>query len=337
MNNACESGGLVELRVHKQFTDPLRLDQYIVARLPELSRSEVQRLIAEAAVSLNGGKAKASHRVRRGDVITIRLADRLDAKPEPQPIPLEILYEDDYLVALNKQANLIVHPGRGRENWSGTLINGLQFHLDRLSRGSGDYRPGVIHRLDRDTTGVIILAKDDHVHRDIAMQFERRKVYKEYLALCYGAPDRDRDVIELRLGRHPTHREKMAVRRDPRVSKPAKTFYEIVERFDDFCLLRVELQTGRTHQIRVHLDAIGRPIVADKLYSGRDALRLSDVCPDTAPHDDEVLLARQALHAHRLRFRHPVLDRTMELTAPLPDDFHRCLAALRKRHRSVAK
>lgn len=319
----------VELTVQKQFTDPLRLDQYIVARMQSMSRAEVQRLIAANAITLNGVPAKASHRVRRGDTIVVLLDEEPDAKPAPQPIPLEIVFEDEHLVVLNKQANLIVHPGRGRENWSGTLINGLQYHFEKLSGCGGENRPGVIHRLDRDTTGVILLAKHDQAHRGVAIQFERRKVLKEYVALCYGAPDRDRDMIELRIGSHPSVREKMAVRRDPRTSRPAKTFFEVVERFDGFSYLRLEPQTGRTHQLRVHLDAIGHPIVADKAYSGRDRLRLSDLQCIDAAQSDCVLIDRQALHARRLRFRHPISNQPMDVSVPLPIDFERTLSALR--------
>lgn len=323
-----------EFLVQKQFNESKRLDQYVVSRLPEISRAVVQRLIDEERLLVNGKKAKASHKVRHGDLIVLDLPDALTGKPEPEEIPLEILYEDEWLVVLNKQANMIVHPGRGKENWRGTLTNALQFHFDHLSQCGGAFRPGIVHRLDRDTTGVLLVAKDDYAHRHLALQFERRKVHKEYLAISYGAPDRDSDYIERPIGPHPTVREKMAIRDDPEIGRPANTFYEAAERFDGYTLFRLRPMTGRTHQIRVHLAHIGCPIVADKPYSGRGELRLSELSSGT--EEDSVLISRQALHAYRLRFRHPRRHEVMDFEAPLPADFARTLEALRT-HRGGPK
>lgn len=323
-----QTGDVVELRVHKNFTTAKRLDQYVVSRMPEVSRAEVQRWIGSGDLKLNGGKAKASHKMRLGDVITIVLPPTRD-KPDPEEIPLDILYEDEFMVVLNKQAHLIVHPGRGRDNWSGTLTNALQYHFDNLSTYGGAGRPGIVHRLDRDTTGVIVVAKDDLAHRNLAGQFESRRVLKEYLAICYGVPDRDSDYIEHAIGFHPAVREKMAISDDPEASKPANTFYEVVERFEGYSLIRARPLTGRTHQIRVHLQSIGAPIVADKAYSHRDSLRLSDLSAELTGTTDEVLICRQALHAHRLRIRHPRCHEVMDVTAPPPQDFERTLQALR--------
>lgn len=325
--------GRIELRVQKQFAEDRRLDSYIVARLKshDISRAEVQRWLLMGALTLNGGKAKASHRIRQGDHIIINLPEPLDKRPQPQDIPLEILYEDECLVVLNKQANLIVHPGRGKENWNGTLTNALQFHFDKLSTVGGEARPGIVHRLDRDTTGVMLVAKEDRAHKNLALQFEHRKVLKEYLALCYGVVERDGDYIERPIGPHPTVREKMAIRDDPAVSRPANTFYEVLERFAGFTYVRCRPLTGRTHQIRVHLAHIDAPIVADKPYAGRALLRLSDVATALAGEaEDEILIQRQALHAHRLRFRHPRTHAEMDITAPLPADMQRTLDALRR-------
>lgn len=337
-HDAISKGGTshFDFVVAKQFNDDRRLDAYVVARLSrieQVSRAEVQRWILNFWLTLNGKKAKASHRVRQGDHIVIDLPDELDKKPEPQEIPLEILFEDDHLVVLNKQANLIVHPGRGKENWSGTLTNGLQYHFDRLSTAGGIARPGIIHRLDRDTTGVIVVAKDDYSHKMVALQFERRQVSKEYLAICYGVIDRDRDHIIKPIGPHPAIREKMAIREDPAIGRPANTFFEVMERFDGYTMVHLKPMTGRTHQIRVHLTHIGAPIVADKPYAGRTALRLSELVEGILPEHDQVLIERQALHAHRLKFRHPHTQLEIDITAPLPADMQRTLDALQKYRR----
>ena len=320
----------VEVVVQRHFADARRLDQYVVSRVPRLSRAEVQRLIATGSVTLNGAAAKASHKVRHGDRIVVDVPEEMGPKPTPQAIPLDILYEDEFMVVLNKQASLIVHPGRGKANWDGTLTNALQYHFDNLSTVGGPSRPGIVHRLDRDTTGVIVVAKDDVAHKHLALQFERRTVAKEYLALCYGSVDRDRDHIDLPIGPHPKVREKMAVPKDPRVGRSARTFYEVEERFDGFTLVRCRPETGRTHQIRVHLLSIGAPVVADKAYSGRLALTGAEVRGERAGEDDAPLIERQALHAHRLRIRHPRCHEWMELEAPPPEDFARTLAALRE-------
>ena len=253
--------------------------------------------------------------------------------PKPEDIPIEVVHDDPALTVVNKPPGMVTHPAKG--NWSGTLVNAIQFHFDTLSTLAGENRPGIVHRLDRDTTGLLVVVKDELAHRRLALQFEQRKVHKEYLALVYGMPQRDSDYIDRPIGFHPTVREKMAIRTPEDGGKSAVTFYEVVERFRDFALVRCKPQTGRTHQIRIHLTHIGHPIVADKLYSGRDRLTLADVAgPDRlrllSPEDAEtVLIDRQALHAHRLRFLHPLTDELIDVTAPIPADMERTLAALR--------
>lgn len=320
-------------RVTKNFTEARRLDAYLVARVIEreidLSRAEVQRMIEDGRVTVNEHKVKPSTKIKCGDVIRVRVTEQQAGKPLPQEIPLDIVYEDDDLVVINKQANMLTHPGRGRENWAGTLINALQFHFDRLSSIGGPIRPGIVHRLDRDTTGVIVVAKDDRTHRNLGRQFEQRRVKKEYLALCYGVPDRDRDIVQRRIGPHPSVREKMAIRDDPAIGREATTFFEVAERFAGFSLIRCEPKTGRTHQIRVHLDHVGLPILADKAYSGRQVVKRSDIT-GKVPVEDTVLLSRQALHAHRLWFRHPADGRPMDFQAPLPADMASVLDLLRE-------
>ena len=232
---------------------------------------------------------------------------------------------------------MVVHPAKG--HWSGTLVNALQFHFSHLSQANGDYRPGIVHRLDRDTSGVILVAKEEQTHRDLSVQFENRKVFKEYVAITAGVLDRDSDYIEGRIGQHPHDRVKMAVIDDEEEdAKDACSFYEVIERFRGYTLVQIPPRTGRTHQIRVHLASVGCPVLADKIYSGRDQVRLSDLVPGLDPARDEVLLGRQALHASRLRFTHPHTRKVIEAEAPLPPDFQKTLAALRQyRPRVVAK
>jgi len=319
---------VVEL-VAKCRLDGMRLDQYLVGVLPDLSRSVVRRVIDGAGVSVNGKPAKPSYRVRHGDRIRVTPPPPSHPDPVPEDIPLDILYEDDYLAVVNKPADMVVHPAKG--HWSGTLVNALRFHFDRLSNLNGDYRPGVVHRLDRDTSGVIIIAKQDVAHRDLSMQFETRKIFKEYIALTAGVLDRDSDYIEGRIGHHTHDRIKMTIADDDdEDAKDACSYYEVIERFRGFTFCRVQPRTGRTHQIRVHLASVGCPVLADKVYSGRDALRLSDLAPLPEGTEDEPLLTRQALHAHRLRFRHPTHGNMLEIEAPLPEEFRRTLAALRQ-------
>jgi 23S rRNA pseudouridine1911/1915/1917 synthase len=285
-------------------------------------------------VTVNEKPAKASYRVRHNDRVRVWLPEPMHDLPVPEDIPLEVLYEDEFLAIINKPADMVVHPAKG--HWSGTLVNALQFHFGQLSHLSGDYRPGIVHRLDRDTSGVILIAKDERTHRDLSAQFEHRKMFKEYLALTAGVLDRDSDYIERRIGHHPRDRVKMAVTDDEDDGKEACSFYEVIERFRGFTFCRVQPRTGRTHQIRVHLASVGCPVLADAAYSGRDALRLSDLVAELEPSADELLLSRQALHASRLRFLHPRLREVIEAEAPLPEEFNRTLAVLRQ-HRSVKR
>jgi 23S rRNA pseudouridine1911/1915/1917 synthase len=324
----------------------IRLDQYLASQFSEFSRSVIQKVIDGGNVTVNETAAKASYKIRVGDRIRIHLPEPSHDIPVPEDIPLEILYEDEFLAVINKPFNMVVHPAKG--NWSGTLVNALAFHFGQLSptppsplalsaeerekeEGRGDYRPGIVHRLDRDTSGVILIAKEEISHRDLSGQFERRKVFKEYLAITAGVLDRDSDYIEKKIGHHHTDRVKMAVfDADDEEGKEACSFYEVIERFDGFSFCRIQPRTGRTHQIRVHLASVGCPVLADKLYSGRDCVRLSDLVTAVDPENDEVLLERQALHASRLRFTHPRTKQVIAAEAPLPAEFKRTLAALRK-------
>ncbi len=317
----------------KSRSDGKRIDSYLASRYSDYSRRVIQKVIDAEAVLVNGRTVKASYRVRIGDLVSIRLPELPDTTPEPENIPIEVVYEDEALTVVNKPAGLVTHPAKG--NWRGTLVNALQFHFDTLSTLGGENRPGIVHRLDRDTTGLLVVCKNDIAHRKLALRFELREVHKEYLALVSGVPQRQSDYIEKTIGFHPTCREKMAIRLPADGGKHAVTFYEVVERFRGFSLVRCKPQTGRTHQIRIHLTHVGHPILADKLYSGRDKIVLADLlgrehaslAEDLEP--EPPLIDRQALHAHRLKFEHPLTGRELDLTAPLPEDFGRTLEALR--------
>ncbi len=309
--------------------DHLRLDQYLVTMFTDFSRSVVQRVIDAGGVSVNGKPSKASYRVRHGDHIRIEKPEPTHPTPVAEDIPLDILYEDEYLAAVNKPADMVVHPAKG--HWSGTLVNALRFRFDQLSGVNGDYRAGIVHRLDRDTSGVILIAKEEQTHRDLSTLFEQRKIFKEYVALTAGVLDRDSDYIEGRIAHHPHDRVKMVVSDDEDDDgKDAVSYYEVIERFRGFSFCRIQPRTGRTHQIRVHLASIDCPVLADKVYSGRDQLHLSDLVPGLDGEQDELLLSRQALHAYRLRLRHPRRGTILEVEAPLPPEFHKTLAALRR-------
>jgi 23S rRNA pseudouridine1911/1915/1917 synthase len=312
----------------KHKVEGTRLDQYLVSMFPDHSRSVLRKVIDAGAVTVNDKPAKASYKIRFGDQVRVWLPAPDHDLPVPEDIPLAVLYEDEFLAVINKPADMVVHPAKG--HWSGTLVNALRFHFGQLSHLTGDYRPGIVHRLDRDTSGVILVAKDELTHRDLSYQFEARKVFKEYKALTAGVLDRDSDYIEGRIAKHPHDRVKMAVTDEEDEGKEACSYYEVLERFRGYSFCRIHPRTGRTHQIRVHLASIGCPVLADKVYSGRDVLRLSNLAPDLDPSADEVLMPRQALHASRLRFLHPRLRTTIEAEAPLPPEFEKTLAALRK-------
>lgn len=309
-----------------------RLDQYLVSAFPGFSRSIFQKAIDAGGVLVNDGAAKASYKVRDGDRIRVYLPEPTHDLPVPEDIPLTILYEDEFLAIVNKPADMVVHPAKG--HWSGTLVNALQFHFSELSHANGDYRPGIVHRLDRDTSGVILVAKDERTHRDLSYQFEHRKIFKEYTAITAGVLDRDSDYIEGRIAHHPHDRIKMTIAEEADEGKEACSYYEVVERFRGFTFCRVNPRTGRTHQIRVHLASVGCPVLADKVYGGRDQLRLAELVPGLDTAADEVLMPRQALHASRLRFHHPRRGEWLEAEAPLPSEFEKTLEALRK-HRSL--
>lgn len=312
-----------------------RLDLYLVDRVNFLSRTAIQRLIKEDAVRVNDRVPKPSTKLRLGDVVTIVLPPPPSTDIPAEPIPLEVLYEDDDLIVINKADDIIVHPARG--NKSGTIINGLAWHFQNRSSGAlstvGEEfaRPGVVHRLDRHTTGVMVAAKSDTAHWRLGKQFEQRRIDKRYLAVVHGRMEPHADVIDLPLGKHPTIRERYAVRWDD-TGKPSVTIYRVREVYDRFSLVELELKTGRTHQIRVHLSHIGYPIVGDDIYGGR-ALTLGDVAganPPAGRSASEIIINRQALHAASLSFRHPISGQPATFQAPLPGDMSNLVGLLRQ-------
>jgi len=292
-----------------------RLDHYLVRLYPNFSRSQFQSSIAAEAVTVNGLPAKSSRRLRVNDVVELSLPEDAAPRVEPEDLPLSVIYEDEHLVAIDKPAGMIVHPGRGQT--TGTLVAALQFHFDSLSDVGGTLRPGIVHRLDRDTTGVIVVAKNNQVHHKLSRQFELREVTKRYHAICWGRVELDSDYIETHVGVSRRNREKMRVVPAGGKSRHAETFYEVIERFDRTSYLRLSPRTGRTHQLRVHMAHLNHPILADRLYGG---VRLEG---------RELPIRRQALHARSLEVTHPVTGESIRFEAPLPEDFRQVLECLR--------
>lgn len=323
----------VEFRLFRDLDK--RLDRYLVDRIPFLSRTALQRLIDEGAVTVNGRTPKASTKLHAGDVVAAVLPPPPSSEIPAEDIPLRVLFEDADLIVIDKAADIIVHPARG--NKTGTIINALAWHFQHRSGGAlssvgqEHARPGVVHRLDRFTTGVMVAAKSDTAHWRLGKQFEQRRIDKRYLAVVHGRMAAHADVIDLPLGKHPTVREKYAVRWDE-TGKPSVTFYRVRELYDDFTLVELELKTGRTHQIRVHLSHIGHPIVGDDIYGGRH-LRLGEIAGSSTPGAGTLVIARQSLHAAMLGFRHPISGDPRTFTAPLPEDVRRLVTLLRE-HRS---
>jgi 23S rRNA pseudouridine1911/1915/1917 synthase len=295
-------------------TQTRRIDQFLVDRLPYLSRAGVQRLIENGLITVNGKPTKSSYKIKAGDEVLMVAPPEPVHELTPEPIPLEIIYEDEHFLALNKQADLIVHPARGR--WTGTLVNGLVHYGKKWSMVNGDWRPGILHRLDRNTTGIMLVAKSDEAHWRMARQFENRTIQKHYLAVVQGVPPLLSDVIDLPIGRDKYVREKQAVRKESNGGRVATTIYEVEqiltapwEKGAKYAVVKLKPKTGRTHQLRVHMAALGYPIVGDTMYGGK-----------TISHG-EFRFERQALHAHQITFVHPGTLKTMTLTAPLPPDF----------------
>jgi 23S rRNA pseudouridine1911/1915/1917 synthase len=303
----------------------LRLDAWLARRLPELSRSRLQALIAAGEVRLDGSSARASLRVKPGQRALVRVPAAAAAEPLAQDIPLRVVHEDEALVVVDKPAGLVVHPGAGAPD--GTLVNALLARVKDLSGIGGVMRPGIVHRLDRGTSGLLVVAKDDATHRALARQFAARTVEKEYLALVLGSPARAAGEIDAPIGRDPVRRQRMSVK--AKRSRAARSSWRVVERFDGACLVRVAIHTGRTHQIRVHMASIGYPVAGDALYGGT---RPPSSRRAAARHA-LASLARPALHSARLAFDHPRTGARLAFEAPLPPDLALVLDELREASR----
>jgi 23S rRNA pseudouridine1911/1915/1917 synthase len=317
-----------------------RIDAVLALLLDAYSRVFLRRVVQDGGAKVDGVPVKPSFKVQTGQQIEVLLPPPPEQGPQPEEIPLTILYEDEALVAIDKPAGMVVHPAKG--NWKGTLASALAWRFQQLSDVGGPTRPGIIHRLDRDTSGVILVAKSNAVHLRLSEQFEQRDVHKEYFALVVGHVELDRDVIRLPIGPHPYQRDKMAIRRDHPQSRDAETWYEVAERFGKMTALKVEPKTGRTHQIRVHLDHIGTPVLCDRLYAGHARITRGELLkrialkqPEQAG-DKDVLLERQALHARRIELTHPLTGRPLRVESPIPPDIQRVIETLREVDRSYS-
>lgn len=300
-----------------------RLDHFLAEHVTSLSRSYLQRLVAEGCILVDGQVRRPSYRLKVGQQVDFILPKSKVLDITPESIKLDILHEDDDIVAINKPAGLVVHPSPG--HLSKTLVHRLLAHLPDLPSIGGYLRPGIVHRLDKDTSGVLVVTKNDAAHRDISRQFKDRTVYKRYVALVYGVVKEDKGTIIMPIGRHPKDRKRISIH--TRFPRPARTDWEVQKRFADFTLLDLFLKTGRTHQARVHLAARGHPVVGDPVYAKRKWL-----ASIKNPKLKEVLkgVKRQLLHSHVLGLRHPGTGHYMEFTSPVPEDMKEVIEAIGK-------
>jgi 23S rRNA pseudouridine1911/1915/1917 synthase len=299
-----------------------RLDRALCELFPDQSRNALAKLVTAGHVRINDAIAlKPSQRVETGQIVTVELPAAAPSSMESQDLPLTVLYEDQDVVVIDKPAGLVVHPAAGHPDQ--TLVNALLFHVKDLSGIGGELRPGIVHRLDKDTSGVMLIAKHDEAHRKLTAAWNTDAVRKEYLALVYGTPPAERGTVDAPIGRDPRDRKRMAVVAEGR---RAITDYELVERLRYASLLRCRLRTGRTHQIRVHMKHLGHPIVGDPVYSGPQWRGI----PDKKLQRALAAISRQALHAARLTFTHPRDGRVVVVEAPVPEDMRELLAVLRE-------
>ena len=278
----------------------VRLDQFLAASLPAFSRSRIQDLIKAGHVTLNGAPSKPNARLKSGDALALSEPPPTPTNTAPEEIPLEVLFEDADLIVVNKPAGLVVHPAAG--NWAGTLVNALLHHCQSLSGIGGEQRPGIVHRLDKETSGCLVAAKNNLAHQALTRQFAGREVTKIYLALAAGRLERQSGEIDAPIGRHPVHRKKMTVVK-PGSGRAARTSYRVLRGIGEGSLVECTLHTGRTHQIRVHLQHLRHPLLGDEVYGRRAGF------------------SRQMLHAWKLGFTHPRTGEAVQFTAPIPDDF----------------
>jgi 23S rRNA pseudouridine1911/1915/1917 synthase len=295
-----------------------RLDTFLRGKFPAVSRGAIQRLIEHGDIRVNGRTVKPTHTPRAGEQVEVHWPEARPAEAQPEAMPLDIIYEDDALLVLNKPPGLVVHPAAGHEEH--TLVNALLHHCaGQLSGIGGVARPGIVHRLDKETSGCLVVAKSDETHLALSTQFATRKVEKIYHAILCGELPRDRGEIHAAIARHPSHRKRMAV--DDDLGREARTGYQVLERLRGATLVEAVLHTGRTHQIRVHFQFLGFPLVGDATYGNRQNQRLAELTSYAAP--------RQMLHSCRLAFIHPRTGKRVSFEAPRPEDFLDALAALR--------
>ena len=302
--------GLIELYVGEEEDE--RLDLYLSNELDEISRTYIQKLIKENLVKVNGVHKKSSYLVKEGDTIKVELPEPKKLEIIPENIPLDIVYEDKDLAVINKPQGMVVHPAPG--NYSSTLVNALLYHMDSLSSINGIIRPGIVHRLDKDTSGLLLIAKNDFIHRELSNQLKERDIHREYIAIVHGILHNDSGRIDAPIGRDPRNRKKMTV--ISKNSKEAITNYWVLDRFSKYTFAKVRLETGRTHQIRVHFSYINHPIVGDPLYSSGK---------------NEFNLDKQLLHARKIGFVHPRTKEHMEVECDIPEPFKGIVDKLSKR------
>lgn len=299
-----------------------RVDAYVAEQVPELSRSMVQKLIANGNVLVNTAQARPSQKLQPGDVISVTVPPAEPTEIAAEDIPLDIVYEDEHIMVINKAKGMTVHPAPGSQR--GTLVNAILAHSDDLSGIGGVERPGIVHRLDKDTSGLLVVAKTDAAHASLQQQIQHRTAERRYYALVWGSAKFNEAVVDAPIGRHPTDRQKMSVIKDTGryTAREAVTNLKVVERFDHFTLLEAKLETGRTHQIRVHCTFIGHPVVGDPVYGGTKRALPSSM--SKLQHKDLASLIEglrgQALHAFSLAFEHPITGEKLSFEAPLPRD-----------------
>lgn len=306
-------------------TNQTRLDLYLQRNhLSELSRTHIQRLIKNGDILVNQKSVRPGTTTQQGDVIEIQIPDPVKLEVKPQKIPLDIIYEDSHLLVVNKAVGMVVHPAAG--NFSNTLVNALLAHCNDLSGINGVLRPGIVHRLDKNTSGLLVVAKTDPAHQSLAKQLKDRTLSRQYLALVWGHLDEMSGKIEAPIGRSLTNRKKMAVVAGGR---EAITHWQVLKYYPSCCLLKVKLETGRTHQIRVHFKHHHHPLIGDPEYGGRQKW-LGSLSPQHKPLGKQILtmIQRQALHASEIKFIHPSSKETMHFQAPLPDDINHVLEFL---------
>jgi 23S rRNA pseudouridine1911/1915/1917 synthase len=305
-----------------------RLDLLVSSRIAACSRAVASDLIRRGAIKVQGSEKKPGYRVRPGDEISGRIPSPEPMELVPEPIKIDILYEDKHLIVVNKQPGLVVHPAPGHS--SGTLVHGLLYHCPDLEGIGGEIRPGIVHRLDKDTSGTLVVAKNAVALQHLAGQFKSRKIKKDYLALVHGEMQADSGTISLPVGRHPTDRKRMSTA--SRKSRGAETTWQVKERFRSATMIDINLKTGRTHQIRVHCAAIGHPIVGDTVYGSRGARKTVAKSNDLS--DIFGAVTRQMLHARHLEFVHPGTETTVKFEAPVPQDMQELISILRQKRQS---